>query len=384
MILNNLVNTQSSVAIEISESIENGFLPQSILLTGPSGSSRLTAAFDMAFYLSGNMKGRDLLSASNIIYFPSRNLQSQKDAAISLFDRQRTKASRLFLISTIRTILMQYHPALLGFCPASMNSYFAAAEEIGSAIMEFEDDRDYSDKEIKALLKLLKDKLTPQFITRGRKSQTVSIDEIRAIQKYFSEGQDEKFAIIENLEESNEGAKNSLLKILEEPYPHCHIFLISNNPQRLLQTILSRVRKFTFPALGEKTVSEFLSRQYSLYRKYDSFETFFFEEGTGEEERAKLVSYSKMFANALLGIESLTEEDRSATLAYVDNISFYKYFRNRVIAEIRQKMLEGAVSASKSRKLLEIMNKWAILSDVYNMSQRVAIDSIIREANSVK
>ena len=384
MILSNLANTQNSVASEISESIENGFLPQSILLSGPAGSSRLTAAFDIAFYLSGNMKGRDVLAASNIIYFPSRNLQAQKDAAISLFERQRTKASRLFLISTVRTILMQYHPALIGFCPSSMNSYFAAAEEIGSAILEFEDDREYSDKEIKALLKLLKDKLTPQFITRGRKTQTVSIDEIRAIQKYFSEGQDEKFAIIENLEESNEGAKNSLLKILEEPYPHCHIFLISNNPQRLLQTILSRVRKFSFPALGEKDVSDFLSRQFSLYRKYDSFETFFFEEGTGEDERERLVSYSKKFANVLIGIERINDEDRSAVLSLVDNASFYRYFRSRVISEIRAKMLDGSISALKSRKLLEIMNKWAILSDVYNMSQRVAIDSIIREAESVK
>ena len=166
MILHNLEKTQLRVASEIRDALESGFLPQSILFAGPSGSSRLTAAFDLSFLLTGE-DGRDILSSSQIVFFPSRNLIAQKDAAISLFERQRTKASRLFLLETIRTILMQYHPALLGAYPSSVNSYFAAAEEIGSALLDFEDDREYTSKEIDSFVKFLKDKLTSQFITRS-------------------------------------------------------------------------------------------------------------------------------------------------------------------------------------------------------------------------
>ena len=383
MILHNLDKTQKSVSLELIEAVEKNFLPQSILFSGPSGSSRLTAALDLSFHLTGEDEKRSTLSSSQIIFFPSRNLVSQKDAAISLFDRQRTKASRLFLLETVRTILFQYHPALISAYSSSISSYFASAEEIGRAIMEFEEDREYTEKEIKALLKLLKDKLTSQFIMKGRRTQTVSIDEIRAVQKYFSTGQDEKVVIIENLEESNEGAKNSLLKLLEEPNEHSHIILISSNPQRLLQTILSRVRKFTFPALSDKQVTKLLSERFSLYRGYDSFESFFFEEGTGEEERKRLVDSASKFASILYSGKVMDREDEEDLLMLIESSSYFRYFRNRVADNLRKMLMEGG-NALKIRRLTDIMNKWSGASDIYNLSQRVALDSILREAQNVK
>lgn len=383
MKLHNLELTQKAVALEISEAVEKDFLPQSILLSGPVGSSRLTAAFDLAFYLTGESDKRSILSSSQIIFFPSRNLVSQKDAAISLFQRQRTNASRLFLLETVKTILFQYHPALASAYSSNMASYFATAEEIGSAIMEFEEDRDYTEKEIASLLKLLKDKLTQQFIMKGKRSQSVSIDEIRAVQKYFSTGQDEKVVIIENLEESNEGAKNSLLKLLEEPDEHSHIMLISSNPQRLLQTILSRVRKFNFPQLSDKQVTKLLSERFSLYRTYDSFESFFFEEGTGEAERNRLVEAAASFSSCLYSGKALTREEEDEILSLVESNSYFRYFRARVSENLRRKLLEGG-NVKRLRHVQDIMNRWSGASDIYNLSQRVALDSIIREAKNVK
>ncbi len=384
MRLLNLYNTQPYVAKEIEEAISNDFLPRSILFSGPSGSSRLTAAFDLAFYLTDNSDKRDILSSSSIIYLPNRNLALQRDAAISLFERQRTQESRLFLVQTVRAILMQYHPAFIPFSPSSLSSYFASAEEIGNAILDFEDSRDYTEKEIKALLKLLKEKMTNQFITRGRKKDTISIDDIRAIQKYFSEGQDEKVVILENLEDANEGAKNSLLKVLEEPNEHSHIILISSNSQRLLQTILSRVWKFNFPSLSAKCVSTLLKDRFSLYGSYDSFDAFLYEEGLSEAERKNLVELSALFSLFLIEGRSMDKSDQEKLLYSLDSSSSFKYFRMQVVKRIRENLLSGKIKADHASRLSSLVNSWSISSDVYNMSQRVVIDSMIREAQFVK
>ncbi|MDR2552993.1 MAG: DNA polymerase III [Treponema sp.] len=55
-----------------------------------------------------------------------------------------------------------------------------------------------------------------------------------------------KCFIIENAEHMQEGAKNALLKILEEPPPRLTILLTSSRPMSLLPTMLSRLRDYRF------------------------------------------------------------------------------------------------------------------------------------------
>ena len=282
----NLEKTQPGIAREFEDAIKGGFLPQSLLLSGPRGSSRLTASLDLAFTLLNDEGNRDLLKSNQIALLPSRNNLLEVKAAIAMFEKQRTTSSRIFLIQTIRKILLQYPAMLVDAYDKKVSSYFSTAEEIASLLYEYEEDREYTETEIKALCSFLEKNVTQAFIKKGRKSNGVTIDEIRAIQDWFSTGHDVKIAIIENLEESTEGAKNSLLKILEEPNENGYLILISSNPQRLLPTILSRVRKFAFPSLTEECITSFLRDQFKQYQNYTSFEAFFFEMGAEEQERA--------------------------------------------------------------------------------------------------
>jgi DNA polymerase-3 subunit gamma/tau len=61
-----------------------------------------------------------------------------------------------------------------------------------------------------------------------------------------------KLLIIENADRMQDAARNSLLKILEEPPETCAIILCSAKPEALLPTILSRLRHYGF-ARREKT-----------------------------------------------------------------------------------------------------------------------------------
>ncbi|MDQ5928066.1 MAG: polymerase subunit delta, partial [Patescibacteria group bacterium] len=56
-------------------------------------------------------------------------------------------------------------------------------------------------------------------------------------------------------------AQNALLKVLEEPVPHTHFFLITSNPHTLLPTVLSRLgtSPFTFEIAESSEAKEFLA-----------------------------------------------------------------------------------------------------------------------------
>jgi len=56
-------------------------------------------------------------------------------------------------------------------------------------------------------------------------------------------------------------AQNALLKVLEEPVPRTHFFLITSNPHTLLPTVLSRLgmSPFTFEIAESSQAKEFLA-----------------------------------------------------------------------------------------------------------------------------
>lgn len=54
----------------------------------------------------------------------------------------------------------------------------------------------------------------------------------------------ERFFIISPADAMNEAAQNAFLKTFEEPKPHCHFILLTEQPSLLLPTILSRAQLF--------------------------------------------------------------------------------------------------------------------------------------------
>ncbi len=73
-----------------------------------------------------------------------------------------------------------------------------------------------------------------------------------------------KVMIIWQPELMNIAASNKLLKILEEPPQDTVFLLISNHPERLLPTILSRTQRTDFSALTQTALEDVLQRKHAL------------------------------------------------------------------------------------------------------------------------
>ncbi len=78
------------------------------------------------------------------------------------------------------------------------------------------------------------------------KAEASSIIRIFSTKPYES---DKRVMIIWLPEKINETASNKLLKIIEEPYPKTFFLLVSNDPDRVLGTILSRCQRLNIPPL---------------------------------------------------------------------------------------------------------------------------------------
>ena len=385
MPLDNLLRIQNKTASDILHSYSSGLLPQSLLFYGPKNSGRLTGAMDLSFFLTGNEENRDVLRSNSIIYLPFRELGGRIKTALELFKTQKTRSARLFLIESVRLTLMQYHPALSVSASSTSSQYFSLAGEIDEVLLRAEDNRDYNDKEINEIVKSVERCLDPRFLYCGKKNPSaVSIDQIRAVQEYFSQLGEEKVVVFENVEDATDGAKNSLLKMLEEPEEKSHMILLSSNPQKLLETILSRVRKFQFPPLGEKKTATLIKEKFGVWEEYPSFDSFFFEKGSGEEARREFDKDLDAVSEALILSKPLVGEKEEEILTSLEKLSAWSHFVESLLYLLENAWKEGRISSINAKKKAEILNSYSISTDVYNMGQRMAFDLLLREAISVK
>ena len=385
MPLDNLLRIQNKTASDILHSYSSGLLPQSLLFYGPKNSGRLTGAMDLSFFLTGNEENRDVLRSNSIIYLPFRELGGRIKTALELFKTQKTRSARLFLIESVRLTLMQYHPALSVSASSTSSQYFSLAGEIDEVLLRAEDNRDYNDKEINEIVKSVERCLDPRFLYCGKKNPSaVSIDQIRAVQEYFSQLGEEKVVVFENVEDATDGAKNSLLKMLEEPEEKSHMILLSSNPQKLLETILSRVRKFQFPPLGEKKTATLIKEKFGVWEEYPSFDSFFFEKGSGEEARREFDKDLDVVSEALILSKPLVGEKEEEILTSLEKLSAWSHFVESLLYLLENAWKEGRLSSINAKKKAEILNSYSISTDVYNMGQRMAFDLLLREAISVK
>ncbi|HTM46415.1 MAG TPA: DNA polymerase III subunit [Polyangiaceae bacterium] len=64
--------------------------------------------------------------------------------------------------------------------------------------------------------------------------------------------------IVREADELTTSAANALLKTLEEPRPHVHFLLLTNNPDRLLDTVRSRTLPVRFGPLPQAVIADLL------------------------------------------------------------------------------------------------------------------------------
>ena len=186
----------------------------------------------------------------------NRSFRAEIAAASDVFLRDRSNGNaKLFFIRSIRKLTARFNPVLWEDEPK-----FFKLSPLVFSLEERLDELDFTEDDFeKNVLAVIRD--AAKLESEGM-SETIPIAQIRRASwwSHLAPMGKGKILIIENADRMQEGARNSLLKLLEEPPPAVTLVLCSGKPNTLLPTILSRLRPYRFIARSEETEKEVLRR----------------------------------------------------------------------------------------------------------------------------
>ena len=234
------VLAQDAYELVLSD-LHGGSLPGALLFSGKEFSGKLTAALDVADAMFG---GRSFWQGS-----PDFLLLGHRDCCLEIaaFARRLESSpggeSLSLFLDSVRKLSLRFSQVLWDG-DDSAKKFAQVLEELDGDVgaLKSQSDPEKIGKLCASILKSC-EKLEGDFLY-----ESVPIDQIRNMASWAHDRPNftKKVVVIENAELMLESARNSLLKILEEPPRDVLFILTTSNRGAVMQTILSRVRTYQF------------------------------------------------------------------------------------------------------------------------------------------
>lgn len=260
-------------ALRLAADLRASALPNALLFSGPPASGKGTAALELARALScaegkaawncpcESCERHRLLSHPDLLLLGKRAFSSELAASGEAFLREPDSAARTLFIRAVRKLLARLSPVLWEGEEAKLSKVAPLAVQLGEDLEELGLQRPLPEGE--KLRKLVAGMLSAALKVEGEAiSDSTSIGQIRrtAYWARLAPSGRRKLVLIENADRMQEGARNALLKILEEPPETTVLVLSTSRRGAMMQTLLSRVRTYHFVRRGPEVEREVLRR----------------------------------------------------------------------------------------------------------------------------
>ncbi len=377
-----LLPYQNEIATLLSQQLTGGVFPHSVLIAGRRFSGRLTLAMEVARVLSctrealsscqcASCKRFDLYGMSNVVYIGNRDHGTRIAAALTVARESANERGRRFLIRIVRLMLLQYHSALIVARDSKNSGIFESAAVVSEELNALESAPEekigaYTDR-LEVALKALD--------AHYRRSSPLSINQVRSLQEWIMQtGLDGQVRciILEGVEESTESARNSLLKLLEEPPEHTYILVLSEHPARLLPTILSRLQRYQVRKLTEAAETQLLMDQFGMAGS--SLEEFMLRKAHIPCNELKEIA--RQYAESTLKREVLSREALDRIISELDEPVRLEYFLNQFQQHVRDHFIAGRCARRTAAGLMNIASESAHLAFVFNQNRKLLVESL--------
>jgi DNA polymerase-3 subunit gamma/tau len=262
-----------SATAQIRQDTEAGLLAPSMLFWGPPAAGKGSAALELARFLSCEQsppgRGRwncpcaacalhRFLVHPDMLVFGPRSFSAEIAAARDCLLREKdSTAASLLFFRALRKLCFRFSPVLweddskLGKFAPLISSIEEDVEELerllkgrkrtGGATEEGDFEKSLDRLSARAVQNAFK-------LEAEGMGESIPIAQIRraAVWSHLAPVGRGKFILIENADRMQEGARNSLLKILEEPPSALTIVLTTTRREAILPTLLSRIRPYRF------------------------------------------------------------------------------------------------------------------------------------------
>ena len=283
---------------QLTADIKAGLLSPAMLFKGPFASGKGTAALELGRIISCEAPaGRRaawecscpacsrhrLLVHPDLLCLGWKFFYTEIAASSRAFLRETVSSSYLLFIRSLRKLLARFNPVLWEDEPKG-----AKISGLVNSLEEDLDELDFLSKQDggsftgnlshekkDAIAKLTEGMVKNAFRLEGEGlGENVPIAQLRRAaywSRHSPSGQG-KLLVIENADRLLEEARNSLLKLLEEPPIHLYVVLTTARPGSLPATILSRLRPYRFSPRDDATEKEILRRVFKDEAAIDATE----------------------------------------------------------------------------------------------------------------
>ena len=271
----NLIGQEEAVRILRSD-LSRKELPPSLLFSGPENAGKLTAALETARALSCEVgtaawncpcpacARHRTLSHPDLLLLGPRSFRAEIKAAGETLNRQPNRAARFLFYRAVRKLTRRFDPVLFEGEESRLAKAVPLLRTLDELAEQAGPDAEDSGLTPRETAQAVAKALSAADSLEALLPDNVPIFQVRAAERWarLAPYGRMKVAIIENAERMLDGARNALLKILEEPPATSHFLLLSSRPSALIPTILSRVRTYSFRPRDPGASMEILSKVY--------------------------------------------------------------------------------------------------------------------------
>jgi DNA polymerase-3 subunit gamma/tau len=252
----------------LSQDIRGVTLAPSMLFSGPPASGKGSAALELGRILSCEQSAawncscpacarHRQLTHPDLLLLGPRAFSAEIAASAAAFLRDpKVNATRFLFIRSVRKLLARFSPVLW-----EGDSDIRKLNPLIQPIDESLDEISAADPDAvkKVVDGILKNSLKLEAEGVGALIPVAHIRRASFWSRLAPQGK-RKLLVIENADRMQDGARNSLLKILEEPPETVSIVLTTAHAEGLLPTILSRLRPYRFSARDKAVEAEVLRK----------------------------------------------------------------------------------------------------------------------------
>jgi DNA polymerase-3 subunit gamma/tau len=264
---------QDEIVRSLTDDIESGRLPPAILLWGPDFSGKLSAALEIARVLSCGEKtaawgcGCRACGEHRLLVHPHTLLAGGRyfyqEAAACAETLRKTGAlpGRYLFIRAARKLLRRFDAVLWEDEETKLQKALPLIAAVEEALGELLPGKDLpAGDRLASLTETILDAVKK--ICETGNLDAIPIALLRRISSWSRIGASgaAKVVILENADRMLDHARNSLLKILEEPPPHTWFILTTTRRAAILPTILSRVRSYRFLPRDNEAANQVLKK----------------------------------------------------------------------------------------------------------------------------
>ena len=267
---------QDPLVNSLREEISQGTLPRALLLYGPRYSGKMTIALELGRILNCQRpdapwgctctscnQHRLLMSPYTLLLGPRYFLDEISLSARSLEVEDR-EAGRYLFLRGVRKLTSRFEPTLWEGDEQKIAKAGPLLESLDEELGFLNPENPLKPRELTSRLNkvtTLAEKLVGVLPSDG---YTVNIIRRASYWAHMTSASAKKVIILEDADRLNESARNSLLKILEEPPKDTHFILVTSRLTGIIPTLRSRLRLYHCPQRTQEREREVLQRIFRL------------------------------------------------------------------------------------------------------------------------